>query len=263
MVISTEPQILALDFDGVICNGLLEYFQTTKSTYTQIWTEPPSDFLDNFANSFYQLRSVIETGWEMPILLRALVLGFDQNQIQDNWTNLCQKILESNNLNKQVLITQLDEVRDNWIHSDLEGWLKLHQFYPGVIKKISEVIISSTLLYIVTTKEGRFVQQLLEKQGVELPRKNILGKEVNQPKYKILRQLIQDNPQFDNQLWFVEDLLKTLHKVQEQSDLKEVKLFLANWGFNTSKNHDLARSNPGINLLSLEQFNDSYLSWLG
>ncbi|XTZ20952.1 MAG: HAD family hydrolase, partial [cyanobacterium endosymbiont of Rhopalodia fuxianensis] len=47
MVISTEPQILALDFDGVICNGLLEYFQTTKSTYTQIWTEHPSDFLNN------------------------------------------------------------------------------------------------------------------------------------------------------------------------------------------------------------------------
>ncbi|BBA79377.1 hypothetical protein RGRSB_0851 [cyanobacterium endosymbiont of Rhopalodia gibberula] len=263
MVISTEPRILALDFDGVICNGLLEYFQTTKSTYTQVWTEHSSDFLDNFGDSFYRLRSVIETGWEMPILLRALVLGFDQSQIQDDWANLCQKILESDNLNKQTLITQLDEVRDNWIHSDLEGWLKMHRFYPGVIEKIGKVIRSSTLLYIVTTKEGRFVQQLLEKQGVELPRKNILGKEVKQPKDKILRQLIQENPQFYDQLWFVEDLLKTLYKVRQQSDLKEVKLFLANWGFNTSKNHDLAESNPDINLLSLEQFNDDYLSWLG
>ncbi|YAI81913.1 MAG: HAD family hydrolase [cyanobacterium endosymbiont of Rhopalodia sterrenbergii] len=263
MIISTEPQILALDFDGVICDGLLEYFQTTKSTYTQVWTEHSLDFLDNFADSFYRLRSVIETGWEMPILLRALVLGFDQNQVQNNWTNLCQTIIESDNLNKQALIIKLDEVRDNWIHSDLEGWLKLHRFYPGVIEKIGKVIRSSTLLYIVTTKEGRFVQQLLKKQGVELPRKNILGKEVKQPKYETLRQLIQENPKFYNQLWFVEDLLKTLCRVQQQSDLKEVKLFLANWGFNTSKSHNLAKSNPGINLLSLEQFNDNYLSWFG
>lgn len=263
MFIPTEPKILTLDFDGVICNGLLEYFQTTKSTYTQIWTEHSSDFLDTFADSFYRLRPVIETGWEMPILLRALVLGFNQNQMQDNWTKLCQKIIVSDNLNKQTLMTQLDEVRDHWIHSDLEGWLKLHRFYPGMIKKIGKIIRSSTLLYIVTTKEGRFVQQLLRKQGVELPRKNILGKEVKQPKYKILRHLIQENSLLYNQLWFVEDLLKTLEKVQQQSDLKEVKLFLANWGFNTSKNHDLAKSNPDINLLSLEQFNNSYSSWLG
>ena len=262
MVISAEPKILALDFDGVICDGLLEYFQTTKYTYVKVWTENSLDFLNNFATNFYRLRSVIETGWEMPILLRALVLGFDQNQIQNDWFNICQKIIESDNLKKQTLITQLDEVRDNWIHSDLEGWLRLHRFYPGVIEKIGKVTGSSTLLYIVTTKEGRFVQQLLEKQGIELPRKNILGKEVKQPKYETIRQLLQENPQFSNHLWFVEDLLKTLCKVQQQSDLKEVTLFLANWGFNTSKNHDLAKRNPYINLLSLEQFNDNYLSWI-
>ena len=50
MVISAEPKILALDFDGVICDGLLEYFQTTKYTYVKVWTENSLDFLNNFAN---------------------------------------------------------------------------------------------------------------------------------------------------------------------------------------------------------------------
>ena len=262
MTISTKPQILALDFDGVICNGLLEYFQTTKSTYIQVWNEHSLDFLDNFANDFYRLRPVIEMGWEMPILLRALVLGFDENQIKDDWSSLCPKILNSDNLNKQHLITQLDGVRDHWIDYDLEGWLKLHRFYPGVLEKIGKIIRSSVLLYIITTKEGRFVQQLLEKHGVELPRKNILGKEVKQPKYETLRQLIQENSQVSDQCWFVEDLLKTLYKVQQQPDLKEVRLFLADWGFNTLKIHNLVRDNRYINLLSLEQFNDNYSSWL-
>lgn len=262
MVIFTEPQILALDFDGVICNGLLEYFQTTKSTYIQVWGEHSSDLLNNFADDFYRLRPVIEMGWEMPILLRTLVLGFDENQIKDDWSSLCHKILKSDNLDKQDLITQLDGVRDHWIDSDLESWLKLHQFYPGVVEKISKILRSSILLYIITTKEGRFVQQLLKKQGVELPIKNILGKESKQPKYEILRQLIQENNQVPDQLWFVEDLLKTLCKVQQQPDLKEVRLFLADWGFNTLKTHNIVRNNRFINLLSLEQFNDDYSSWL-
>jgi len=74
---SKYSQILALDFDGVICDGLIEYFQTAWRTYCQIWKPslptPPAG-----AASFYQLRPVIETGWEMPVLIRALVLGITE-----------------------------------------------------------------------------------------------------------------------------------------------------------------------------------------
>ena len=36
MAIKT-PTVLALDFDGVLCNGLSEYFQTAWRTYSQFW----------------------------------------------------------------------------------------------------------------------------------------------------------------------------------------------------------------------------------
>ena len=46
-MIDNFPTILALDFDGVICDGLIEYFQTFWRTYCQIWkpsqTVPDSD----------------------------------------------------------------------------------------------------------------------------------------------------------------------------------------------------------------------------
>ena len=55
------PTILALDFDGVICDGLIEYFQTAWRTYCQIWkpveTVPDADL----ALSFYRVRPAIET----------------------------------------------------------------------------------------------------------------------------------------------------------------------------------------------------------
>ncbi|MHC5726941.1 MAG: HAD family hydrolase, partial [Nostoc sp.] len=35
---ASSPTILALDFDGVICDGLIEYFEVSWRTYCQIWS---------------------------------------------------------------------------------------------------------------------------------------------------------------------------------------------------------------------------------
>ncbi|TAF20763.1 MAG: HAD family hydrolase, partial [Nostocales cyanobacterium] len=35
---ANSPTILALDFDGVICDGLIEYFEVAWRTYCQIWS---------------------------------------------------------------------------------------------------------------------------------------------------------------------------------------------------------------------------------
>ena len=174
-----KPKILALDFDGVICNGLKEYFQTTLRTYQKLWKDDSQNDLEIWANSFYKLRPVIETGWEMPILLRALVLQYEQDNIESNWHNVCSEIVTKENLNKQQVMSALDGVRDHWIQTDLDNWLALHEFYPGVLEKLGKLLDSSTLLYIVTTKEGRFVKQLLKQQNLSFPEDHIFGKEVN------------------------------------------------------------------------------------
>ena len=254
------PTILALDFDGVLCDGLREYFQTTQRTYSQIWGQENQHQMDNLAAIFYRLRPVIETGWEMPILLRALVLGISEAKILQNWSTVRQQITHSEQLDSREIAHQLDSVRDRWIASDLESWLKLHRFYPGVIDRVGQILNSSTQLYIITTKEGRFVQQLLEQQGINLSQQSIIGKESQRPKYETLRQIIQGASTSVN-LWFVEDRLKALQLVQQQPDLQEVKLYLAAWGYNTQQMRDNLNYETRIKLLSLEQFNQSFLVW--
>lgn len=256
-----SPTILALDFDGVICDGMLEYFQSSKRAYQKIWNQEESINIDDFASSFYKLRPVIEIGWEMPVLIRALVLGITETEIFQNWSNVAQKIISSENLNPKEITEALDQVRDNWIHTDLAGWLQLHQFYPGVIDKLAQILKSSTHLYIVTTKEGRFVKQLLQQQGLEVSENSILGKEVKRPKYETLRQLLQTNSETPNHLWFVEDLLKPLQLVQQNSDLEGIKLYLAAWGYNTQQIRDFISNDPQIKLLSLEQFSQDFAKW--
>ena len=85
---------------------------------------------------------------------------------------------------------------------------------------------------------------------------------MKQPKYETLRQILQDNDEDPNNLWFIEDLLKTLNGVKSQADLTEVKLFLADWGYNTKQTHYLVKTDPRIHLLSLTQFSQDFSSWI-
>ncbi|MBE9124982.1 MULTISPECIES: HAD family hydrolase [unclassified Coleofasciculus] len=255
------PTILSLDFDGVLCDGLLEYFQTSWRTYCQIWqpdnqTPPP-----HLELSFCRLRPVIESGWEMPVLLRALILGVSDTNILQNWSAVVQELSESEHLQSAELGKRVDTVRDEWIATDLEGWLKLHRFYPGVIERVQKTLETSTQLFIVTTKEGRFVQQLLQQQGVQLSQDRIIGKEIKRPKPQTLRQLLEESARESITLWFVEDRLQTLLSVEQQTDLKDVRLYLADWGYNTQAHREFATNHSRIQLLSLSQFSRDFADW--
>jgi phosphoglycolate phosphatase-like HAD superfamily hydrolase len=254
-----NPAILALDFDGVICDGLIEYFQTAKLAYLEIWKPENNIKIDDLATSFYKLRPVIEVGWEMPILLRALVLKISEREILQNWMSIAQKIIQSEQINTKEIGKKLDSVRDRWIESNLEEWLELHRFYPGIIDRLKQIINSTTQLYIVSTKEGRFIDRLLRQNGIVLPASSIIGKECKQPKYETLRQII--NGRDDLGVWFVEDRLKTLETLQQQPDLQNVKLFLADWGYNLDREREAASKNSNIQLLSLTQFAQDFSRW--
>jgi phosphoglycolate phosphatase-like HAD superfamily hydrolase len=257
--IMNEPRLLALDFDGVICNGLREYFQTAEEAYLNIWQEPRA--LEQYRDSFYRIRPVVETGWEMPLLLRALVLGKPEEEIFSQWTQIVKTLLEQEQISPEQIMQEIDNSRDRQIENDLEQWLALHQFYPGIIDKMQQALSQGIQVYIITTKEGRFTQKLLAEAGLKLPSEQIKGKEVKQPKAQTLLHLIESLKYQAEEIWFVEDRLEALQSVQKQDQLRQVKLFLADWGYNLSKAREAAKQDGQINLLSLSQFVSPFTQW--
>ena len=255
------PKLLALDFDGVICDGLQEYFQSSKRTYLKIWQTNSPESLEQYAASFYRLRPVVTIGWEMPVLLRALAINITPERILNDWSTVTEEIVSGEHLDKHQMMHQLDHTRDQWIKTDLSGWLSLHRFYPGMIKRLNQVINSSTDLVIITTKEGRFVHQLLQQSGINFPNHLIFGKEVKRSKWETLGNLIQQYNLDAKNVWFVEDLLKTLHSVENQKHLQDISLFLADWGYNTQANRDSIQENSRIHLLSLKCFAQDFSAW--
>ncbi len=258
---ANRPIVLALDFDGVVCDGLREYFQTAWRAYCQIWQPDDLSLNQELSLKFYRLRPVVETGWEMPILIRALVLGIEERKILQDWATIAAQITTEEDLVAANVSAIVDNIRDQWIETDLNSWLDEHRFYPGVIERLREGLTSSTHCVIISTKEGRFIKQLLQQQGITISNKQIYGKEVKRPKYQILREL---NAEYGETtlVWFVEDRLKTLETVKKQPGLENVALFLADWGYNTIADRQSTLEDDRIHLLSLEQFTQDFATWV-
>ena len=171
-----QPTLLALDFDGVLCDGLREYFQTAWRTYCQLWSPPDAVSPEELAPIFYRTRPVIEIGWEMPILIRALVLGISEAEILENWPKIAHEIVTKEQLKAEVIGPHLDGVRDQWIETDLSGWLSLHQFYPGVIDRIQPLIDSSVAVYIIKQKRSVLCDRFWKNKGLIFRKGKFLAK---------------------------------------------------------------------------------------
>lgn len=254
---ATAPDLLAFDFDGVLCDGRAEYLESSWQVYCGVWNISHVK-LNTIASRFYKLRSVIETGWEMPLLLRSLFEGISDAEILDNWSSLVWKMLDKSGLTQQEMAQLLDEKRDRWIENNESNWLAHHEFYPGVIQRVQAILNQPTpQVYIITTKEGRFARKLLQQHGIQFPADHIIGKEYQQPKTETLTKLLQK----DSHVWFVEDRLKTLLTVAKQPHLQSIRLFLADWGYNTARSRQQAQNHQQIHLLSLDQFKQDFSHW--
>ncbi|MCJ2542899.1 gas vesicle protein GvpJ [Thermostichus vulcanus] len=257
-----HPRLLALDFDGVICDGLAEYFATACRVCQRIWGAKESQ-LEPLRSVFARLRPLIETGWEMPLLVWGLQQGIAEAELRQDWPAQRQQLLQQSGIPSDQLAQALDQVRDEWIHADLPGWLGLHRFYPGVGAWLRQIrATGEPRLVILSTKEGRFIQQLLQGEGIQLLRHHILGKEVRAPKSTTLQRLLTAAQLPAAELWFVEDRLQTLEQVKAVPALQDAVLFLAGWGYNLPEERQQAAQDPRLHLLELAQLSQPFEHWV-
>jgi hypothetical protein len=258
------PDILALDFDGVCCDGLREYFETSRRAHARVWPREAMPAEEHFP-AFCALRPVILSGWEMPVLLRAIMMGCSHAEVLVEWERVRDEIIAVGPLPVAALISRLghalDEVRREWIAADPAGWLALHAPY-STIGELSRLVEEPQRTVLVTTKEGEFARLILDHWGVRLA--DVQGKETGAHKCENLRALIAGWAAAHGRrprLTFVEDRLETLQHVGRHPDLDDVALFLAAWGYNTEATRATARADARIRLLTLEQFRHGVVAW--
>ncbi|PIA34243.1 hypothetical protein AQUCO_03800080v1 [Aquilegia coerulea] len=262
--------LYALDFDGVLCDSCgessLSAVKAAKIRWPSLFNGVESSLEEWIVDQMHVVRPVVETGYENLLLVRLLLeiqlpsirkssvaAGLTVEEILENWTKLKPVIMNEWNENRDELIELFGKVRDEWLEKDFSSWIGANRLYPGVSDALK---FASSKVYIVTTKQSRFADALLQQlAGVTLPSDRIYGLGMG-PKVEVLKK-IQSKP--ENQgltLHFVEDRIATLKNVIKEPELDAWNLYLVNWGYNTQTEREEAASIPRIQVLELSDFSN-------
>lgn len=256
------PGLLALDFDGVICDTVREGARSAWEVIRPLRGADGQPLPAQALEAFVRLRPTLELGWEFPLLLWAILDGIPEASLladfQGRWR---QELLGASGRTPVQLAEAFDAARDRTIARSLDEWLADQGLYPGMADRLNAALRDGVRLYVITTKEGRFAHRLLEVGGVSLPATQVWGKERRQPKPELLRVLRRQEGVDLRDIWFVEDRLKTLQAVTAAPDLAPVGLFLAGWGYVMPADQAAAAADPRIVPLSLETFCGDFSGW--
>ncbi|MBI4537509.1 MAG: HAD family hydrolase [candidate division NC10 bacterium] len=258
----TSPKVLALDFDGVVCDTVREAGRSAWEVIRPLRGTNGGPLPAGAMAAFVRLRSAVEFGWEFPLILWSILDGVSEAallaEFQGKWREVA---LESIGLTPEELGRRFDAARDGAIARSLEDWLMDQRLYPGMAARLTSALRQGIRIYILTTKGGRFAHRLLEVHDVPLPLDQVWGRERQHPKPALLRILRRLESAAFRDIWFVEDRLKTLQAVRREPDLGEVGLFLALWGYVRPGDPDEAGADPRISPLSLERFCGEFDGW--
>ncbi len=246
-----DTTIYVLDFDGVICDSAIETGMSGWKSASQIWQDMSAALPDQkLIDQFRHVRPMLETGYEAILIIRLLYLGESADTIINDYANKIQSLLTSSKLDVKALKQLFGKTRDQWIENDLTDWISMNPLFSGVSEKLKR-LETQGIWYIVTTKQERFVQQILNSYQINIPDNRLYGLEHNMSKEEILVNLMDKHP--NDRLVLVEDRLPTLIGVSKNPKLQPIKLLLASWGYNTQKEKQGLEFGP-IELLSLEKF---------
>ncbi len=250
--------LYALDFDGVICHSAVETAMTGWEAAQSLWSDMRDEAIsETHIQQFCAVRPCLEFGSEAIIIMRLLQQGVatellcgDRDEYsQEKYHTQLKSVVDSDGLDLDALQILFGETRDRKIRHDEAGWVKNNPLFEGASEKLKTLAQDDWV--IVTTKQERFVQAILQANKIEFDETRIFGLERKLNKQTVLAMLQKDNP--ERSITFIEDRLPTLLGVKGNPQLQSIKLQLVDWGYNTELDREQARG-KGIDVISLDTF---------
>jgi len=251
--VTVAPQpLLVFDFDGVLVDGMPEYWWSSRRSALAL--RPGCPLPEQAPPGFSQLRPLIHKGWEM--VLVALELSrpdLDLTAYLADYPGHTRSALERWQLEPAQLQTALEQLRHEALREDAAAWLALHRPYPGVAERLRQLEREGSPWLVLTTKGESFARELLE--ALDLTPMAVYGHERGS-KTAVLLEL---SGQQERPLWFVEDRRPTLEQVRATTGLEAVRCFLASWGYLGPGDGESLPA--GIQLLHPQQFAEPLARW--
>ena len=252
-------KLLALDFDGVICDGLKEICLTAYNTYLQFHpntgllgarplTLDSFDVLEgdkqiifrrfsrlfafgNKADSHYVILRIMDGG-------KNIATAADFNRFKDQ--------LDAERLG--AYYERFYQERNRLKAGDYPGWIKLNRIYPGLEKNLI-TLRNHFYPVIATSKDKASVLDILKANRMDglFQEENVLDRNCGRTKDMLIKRFIERFALKEKDIFFIDDRLQVIVPVKNLG----VNCYLATWGSSSPEQHTEAEK-LGIGLLTLE-----------
>ena len=252
-----HQKLILFDFDGVIVNGIDEYWFSSKLACEKyLLTNSKNLNIKNHIEVpkiFAEIRPWVKYGWEMVLITHEILKRYEplndltKKSFLENYEENCSKLLLDYSWNSIELQQYLDNARSFQIKNDLKKWISLHQPFNEVVNFIKYANDKGYKIGVISTKAKKFTSKILSNFNIfpEL----IYGYESGN-KVDIISNLL---PNYEI-IGFVEDRRKTLSNILQNKQTKFINCYLAEWGY--LKNTDKVNLPQGIKLLKMKNLKD-------
>ncbi|MDA1143001.1 MAG: HAD hydrolase-like protein [Planctomycetota bacterium] len=254
--------LLALDFDGVICDSAGECLYSAFNTYAAARglqsAGSVSDIRRDWYDTFYQMRPYIRDGKDYFVILYFLEHGIpieSQTQFDDQSAAVMGEVCSL------AEVESTDELEQHFQDSrrairarDEAAWFDMNPLYDHMRKGLESRGPSFEGVYITTSKPTDAATQILYHHGIRIPESQILGKD-KVKKTKAKNSQMEAVARAANielsEILFLDDQVSHLTAAQKIG----VQCFAATWGYITGAQVEEAVQ-AGIQLLSEDEVQD-------
>ena len=253
----SSQQIFLFDFDGVIVDGIHEYWNSSLLACEKYLNSPyisvDQKLYNNVPNTFKEIRPWVKYGWEMVLIVHEIIKtenpikNHNKDDFVNNYHQNCQRILKNNFWIAEDLQKILDKSRKYQINKDFKLWVNLHNPFFEVINFMKDLKKRKIKTGIITTKRKIFAEKIL--QQLNITPEFIFGYESG-TKIRIAEKLTKTY----EILGFIEDRKKTLIDISQNSETSHIPCFLADWGYlKESDRYDLSNEIKLLKLGNLDE----------
>ena len=248
-------KIIALDFDGVICDSAAECLVSAYGAFALvkgISFAPEADAVpDRWRDGFYRLRSFTRDGKDYLMVLHLLDIGTSIHTQADFDSQSEARMRDLLRIygadSARDLDARFQESRSAIRLRDEEAWMKMNPLYQGVAEALDRCRDGFDSIYVTTFKPTDAAARILRHHRVPLPEGQILGVDK-------IGESEDKNRHMERVRRMTSVPLGDIHYVDDQvSHLRAalglgVRCYLATWGYNTDQQAEEARG-LGIRLL--------------
>jgi len=259
-------KILALDFDGVIVDSVMDSLFVGHNAYLRLYGPGEKKYFggelftfENWEETKKQHQEEIKYYRTLrPYIRGATDYGLIQKLIEEN--KFVKNQEEFDNYRKAVKFDfeayeqEFYKERERLQNIDYRAWFNLEPPYPKVIEGIKKLLEEETKIVIATSNSREAIARTFTPEyfGFTIEPEGILDKRYGEDKSEQMKQIVKlYNVKFE-EIYFVDDQLNHLIQTRPLG----VKVLLAGWSYATDIQKEEAQKQD---ILVIEREEDFYI----